>query len=379
MIIIIAGAIGRFPVGGQAWCEMQYLLGLRSLNHQVIFLEDCGESSWVYHWEAEQPTNNLDYPTDYIKTCLEPFGFGDQWIYRAGNQTIGMNLDEFINFCSQADLLLIRGCTIPLWRPEYNLPKQRIFIDCDPGFTQVKIAKGDQELINTIEHCEKLFTIGQCIGKPDCPIPTVGKQWINTNFPVFLSEWPFIEDETFSEFSTVMQWKSYRAEVYQKISYGNKDQEFPKFITLPQLTKQSLRLALTASDPIEKKLSAYGWKIVSGWKSSYTPELYQKFIQTSRGELSIAKQGYVATRGGWFSDRSACYLASGKPVIMQNTGFSETLPTGEGLLTFTTLEEVIAAIDRVNADYQQHCLVARAIAEDYFDSDKVLTKLLEHL
>ncbi|NEO59395.1 MAG: glycosyltransferase family 1 protein, partial [Moorea sp. SIO4G2] len=313
MKIIVAGAIGRFPVGGQAWCEIQYLLGLRSLGHQVFFLEECGESSWVYHWEEVQITNDLNYPADYVRACLEPFGLGKNWIYRSGNKAVGMSIQEFIDVCYQADLLLIRGCSLPLWREEYNLPKRRIFIDSDPGFTQIRIANGDQELINTVERCERLFTIAQNVGEPSCSIPTLGKQWIATRFPVFLHEWPFVEDATCPDFTSVMQWKSYKAQVYRGIHYGNKDKEFPKFITLPQHTNQPICLALTAaSNQIEQKLIGLGWKTVLGWKTSYTPSLYQRFIQTSRAEFGVAKQGYVASRGGWFSDRSVCYLASGR-------------------------------------------------------------------
>jgi hypothetical protein len=175
MIIIFAGAFGRFPVGGHAWTELQYLLGLRALGHDVFFLEECGPESWVYHWKREELTTELDYPTNYVRDCLEPFGFGDRWIYRAGNRALGMKVDDFLDVCSQADLMLVRGSPIPLWRTEYSWPQRHIYIDSDPGFTQFSTANGDADLSRTIERCECLFTIGQRMGAEDGPIPTLGR------------------------------------------------------------------------------------------------------------------------------------------------------------------------------------------------------------
>lgn len=374
MIIIFASAIGRFPVGGNAWSDLQYLLGLRALGHDVFYLEECGPESWVYNWETEQLTTELDYPTDYVRNCLEPLGFNNQWIYRAGERSVGMAVDKFKDVCSQADLIIVRGSPISLWRDEYKLPQRRIYIDADPGFTQIKIANGDAELVNTIEHCDRLFTIGQRLGAEDCPIPTTNKQWLKTLPPVALPYWSAIEDKAI-HFSCIMQWQSYREVVYEGVTYGNKDKEFLKFIDLPQLTKQPFQIALSGGFPDE--LSQSGWKVIPGWIASFTPESYQAFIQASRAEFGVAKHGYVATRGGWFSDRSVCYLACGRPVLVQNTGLSDWLPLGEGILTFHNLSEAVRGIDVINADYERHRYAGRKLAEEYFDSNKVLSSLLE--
>lgn len=375
MVIVFAGALGRFPIGGHAWTELQYLLGLRELGHDVYFLEECGEGSWVYNWETQETTTELDYPTAYVRECLEPIGLGDRWIYRAGDRCVGMHPDEFREVCARAELLLIRGCTIPLWRPEYDLPRQRIFIDSDPGFTQFSLANGDRDMAATIARCERLFTIGQRIGTSGCPIPTLGRQWVKTVFPVLLSHWHAAGDSDAKYFTSIMQWQSYKDVAYKGDRYGNKASEFPKFIDLPVDTKQPFLLALTGGQPQE--LTRYGWDVTTGWVASRTPEDYQRFIQGSRAEFGVAKHGYVATRGGWFSDRSICYIASGRPILVQDTGQADWLPTGEGVLTFRDRADALEGIEKINADYDHHRSRARALAEEYFASDRVLTRLLE--
>ncbi|MBD0347502.1 MAG: glycosyltransferase family 1 protein, partial [Coleofasciculus sp. Co-bin14] len=223
--------------------------------------------------------------------------------------------------------------------------------------------------------CDRLFTIGQRIGFQDCLIPTNGRHWLKTLPPVALPYWPTSEDNDTAHFSSIMQWHSYREVVYQGVTYGNKDKEFLKFIDIPQLTKQQFRIALSGGFPDE--LSQSGWDVIPGWIASFTPESYQKFVQASRAEFGVAKQGYVATKGGWFSDRSVCYLASGKPILVQDTALSDWLPIGEGILTFRDQQEAVKGVEAINADYKQHQYAARRLAEEYFDSDKVLSSLLE--
>ena len=375
MVIVFAGALGRFPIGGHAWTEMQYLLGLRELGHDVYFLEECGEGSWVYNWETEQITTDLKYPTDYVRKCLEPVGFGDRWIYRAGDHSLGMDLEEFLEVCSRADLFLIRGCPITLWRSEYDWPGRRIFIDSDPGFTQFSLAKGDADLAGTVTRCERLYTIGQRIGATDCVIPTVGRKWLKTVFPVSLSHWQTVKNDDARYFTSIIQWQSYKDVVYEGARYGNKACEFPRFIDLPRSTKQPLLLALTGGQP--QDLASHGWDVTVGWVASLTPDAYMSFIQGSRAEFGVAKHGYVQTRGGWFSDRSICYLASGRPVLVQDTGQADWLPVGDGLLTFRDVPEAVNGIDKINADYDSHRRKARLLAEEYFASDRVLTCLLD--
>ncbi len=360
-------------MGGHAWIDMQYLLGLKRLGHKVTYLEECGEESWVYNWQTEELTTDLEYPTSYIKHCLEPTEIRNNWIYRAGEDSVGLDVSTFLDICKEADLLIIRGVPLKLWRPEYNFPTRRAFIDVDPGFTQFKLANNDLELVNTINQSEKLFTIGQRLGAADCPIPTCGYEWIKTVSPISLKDWQYVESDA-DCFTTIMQWRSYKDAFYEGKLYGNKEREFPKFMTLPSFTTQCLKIALTGADP--GKFMEYGWEVTEGWSSSLTPSSYQKFIQESRAEICIAKHGYVATRGGWFSDRSICYLASGRPVLVQDTGLSDWLPTGNGVVTFNNLEEAVRGIEEINKNYEQHRRAARELAEKCFNAENVLTDFI---
>ncbi|MGI8588342.1 MAG: glycosyltransferase [Chloroflexia bacterium] len=379
MIIFFSGSIGRLPVGGHAWIDMQYLEGLLALGHEVYYLEECGPESWVYNWETEQLTTDLSYPADYVRSCLEPLGLAGRWAYRAGEQSEGMSAEEVKEVCSRADLLLIRAVPLALWRPEYDLPRRRAFIDADPGFTQISLAqaRGRSRLARTVARCEHVFTIGQRIGVPDCPVPSAGRRWLKTVPPVSMPHWPFAPDPSggpATDFTTVMQWRGFREAEYKGVYYGQKNKEFLRFMDLPRLTKQPFRLALTGARP--GRFVRHGWEVEEGWVASRTPCSYREFIQGSRAEFSVAKHGYVLMRSGWFSDRSVCYLASGRPALVEDTGLGDWLPTGEGLLTFRDMGEALAGVEAINSDYDRHRKAARRVAEDNFDAAKVLPPLI---
>jgi hypothetical protein len=373
MIILFAGAIGRSGLGGQAWANLQYLIGLRELGHEVFYVEDCGETSWVYDWTRQEWTDDPAYPAAYVRDCLEPFGFSGRWIYRTGNDAIGLAPADFRAACAAADLFIMRAIPIWDWRPEYNGPRRRVFIDVDPGFTQMNIAGGDRGLGDAIRRCERHFTIGQRFGAPDCAIPTCGLNWLRTLPPVALSQWPFVEGGPAAHFTSVMRWSGFQDSNFEGKTYGQKDQEFARFIDLPRRTTQKFRLALNGPGT----LAEHGWEIVPGEAATRTPEAYREFIRSSRAEFGVAKHGYVQMRGGWFSDRSVCYLASGLPCLLQETGLADWLPVGEGVVTFRDLPEILAGIAAINARYEAHRRAARHLAEAVFSTEKVLPPLLE--
>lgn len=374
MTIIVAGTIGRSGLGGQAWAVLQYLLGFRALGHDVIYLEDCGESSWVYNWDTNEWTTELDYPAAYVRACLEPFGFAGKWIYRTNEGSLGMPLNSFIERCASADLLILRAVPLWVWREEYNAPTRRAFLDVDPGFTQVSIAQGDQGIADGVARCERRFTVGQRIGASDCPVPTEAGPWIPTLPPVFLVEWP--QSSTAADaFTSVIRWQGFREATHQGAGYGQRDKEFPKFFDLPRLTGQKFRVAMMGTKP--ETLTTHGWEVAPGEIISRTPQSYRDFIRSSRGEFGVPKHGYVATRGGWVSDRSVCYLAAGRPVLMEETGISKCVPCGEGLVTFCDLEGAVAAIADVNRDYFRHSAAALRLATEVFSTEKVLPRFLD--
>lgn len=373
MLIVLSGAIGRSYVGGQAWAYMHYLSGLRALGHDVYYLEDCGEESWVYNWEERRLTTELDYPAAYVRRCLGLIGFEDKWIYRAGSEARGIPLRRFREICGAADLLLVRAVPLTMWRDEYDLPRKRAFIDVDPGFTQIRLLNGDKDLLTTVGRCERLFTFGQRIGEPDCPIPSAGREWLRTVPPVYLPCWP-VSQEDATCFTSVIRWRGFQDAQYNGVKYGQRDQEFPRFLDLPGLTTQPLRIAVLGADL--DSLEAHGWDAVPGETESLTPDQYREFIGRSRAEFGVAKQLYVEMRSGWFSDRSVCYLASGRPVLVQSTGIESWLSVGEGIATFRTLQEAQAGIELLNSCYERHRRAARDIAATVFATDKVLPPLV---
>jgi hypothetical protein len=375
MRIILAGCIGRFPLAGHASITSQYLLGLRSLGHDVYYLEDAGEESWVYEWSREELTNEIDYPAEFIARMLDPIGMEGRWIYRTSGRSAGMSVDELRDICQAADLLLIRGAPLVAWRDEYSAPQRRAFIDVDPLFTQVKAMRGDSHLLETLARCDHLFTIAQRIGKADCTIPLLNRQWHITLSPVFLPSWQVATEEPAHRFTTVMQWDSYDCVQYDGIAYGNKSHEFPKFTTVPRRTQAEFSIAMIGRPP--EHLDVRGWHIVDGTIVSSTTEDYRAYIQRSFAEFSVAKQGYTISRGGWFSDRSVCYLASGRPVVVQDTGLSDWLPIGRGVVCFQTVSEAVDAVTDVQQQYGAHRVAARRLAEEHFSTEHVLPELLQ--
>jgi hypothetical protein len=212
------------------------------------------------------------------------------------------------------------------------------------------------------------------MGAANCPIPKAGGPWLRTLPPVFLPEWPRVEAKG-ELFTSVMRWQGFKEVSYDGVSYGQRDKGFERFLNLPSLTHQQFLIAQMGIKP--EVLTGSGWGVAPGEVVSKTACSYREFIQRSRAEFSVPKSGYVKMRGGWFSDRSVCYLGSGRPVLIEDTGLGDWLPLGKGLLTFTTPEEAVEGIDSINADYEQHRRAARALAENVFSTEHVLTKLLE--
>ena len=235
----------------------------------------------------------------------------------------------------------------------------------------MNIASGDKGLAAAIGRCERRFTLGQRFGASDCLIPDAGGPWLKTLPPVVLSEWPYVTDAA-THFTSIMRWDGFQDSKYEGKTYGQKDQELSRFLDLPRRTPQKFRIALNGPET----LAEYGWEIVPGEIATRTPQAYRQFIQGSRAEFGVAKHGYVKMRGGWFSDRSVCYLASGLPLLIQDTGLSDWLPVGEGVVTFQDFPDILRGIERINADYERHRRAARKLAEEFFSTEKVLPALL---
>lgn len=366
--------MGHSNTGGQSWVDLQYLAGLESLGHHVTYLEDFGDDVQVWNWTSEEWTDDPGYPAMWIERSLDLISFGGAWAVRAGGGTLGLAPDEIRAECRSADLLLMRALPLWTWRPEYELPRRRAFIDVDPGFTQVAIANGDVGFAAALARCERLFSFGQYIGQADCPIPAVPGPWIPTRPPVVLAQWPIAHGRA-EVFTTVMRWGGrFEGLTFGDLTLGQRDREFQKFIDLPLHAAQRLLVAAMGVDP--DLLARHGWEYRPGERTVPTPSAYRAFISASRAEFAVAKHGYVVGRTGWFSDRSVCYLASGRPVVVEDTRL-DWLPVGEGLLVYSTIEEAVAAIETVNRAYRMHRRAARHLAETVFSTDVVLPRLLD--
>lgn len=379
MRIVITGLLGQFAFGGVTWDYIQYLLGFRSLGHDVWYLEDSG--AWPYDPVKQTFGEDCSYNVKYLHDTMTDFGFGDRWIYRNGADGTfhGAGEQAARDLIRNGDLLI--NVSSAGWLKDYDFGlKHQMFIDGDPMFCQVGLLDPkNADYAARVRSHDSQFTFGLNVGGPGCLAPETGIRWKKTVQPIALDQWPVQGDDVPDRFTTVMNWSSYAPIEWQGKSYGQKNLEFEKFKQLPQLTPQHLEMAMGtgvgAVRPTEE-LRGLGWTILEAADTLPDYKSYHEFLRTSKAEWSIAKHGYVAGRTGWFSCRTACYLALGRPAIVQETGWSEYLPAGEGLLTFSTLEEAVAGIADINDHYAEHQAAARALAEQYFDAKKVCYDLL---
>jgi len=368
MKVLFAGIIARYPFGGVTWCSLMYLLALRALGHEVFYVEDTGECVYdpVQNTRAIEPT----YGTTYINDALTPFGLADRWTFvNYDGSYHGQPREALARFAADAELFINLSGGSWFWREEYARIPRKIFIDSDPAFTQLAIAKAEPWYVQFFKGFDRLFTFGANIGTNASAIPVGDFRWHHTWQPVTLDEWTPAGPPR-DRFTTVMTWQ---IESFADVG-GNKDQEFVKVIDLPSRTPQKFELAVNGP---QKLLRDYGWDTVDAMRVSRTPWEYRNFIHGSKAEFGVAKHTYVANRTGWFSDRTECYLAAGRPALVQDTGWTAHLPHGDGLLAFSTVDEAVAGIDRINADYARHAARAREVAREHFDASRVVPKLLE--
>ena len=378
LTIIVAGMIAGDPYqGGATWAVLQYILGLRQLGHDVHFIEPVA----VNKLQPRGTSLPCSMNAAYFRSVMRQFNLESRaTLLLAGTkQTVGLPYDDLCRIAAAGDCLInISGM---LAEPALTGPiPVRVYLDLDPAFNQLwHAAEGLDVGLDGHTH---FVTIGLAVGKPGCDIPTCGRTWIATRQPVVLSEWPPAGHLAHDAFTTVANWRGYGSITYKNVFYGQKAHAWRGLMSLPGETSEPLVVAL-AIHPDEQRdlalLAAHGWTLVDPTQVTNTPDRYRAFVQGSKGEIGVAKSGYALSRCGWFSDRSVCYLASGRPVVAQETGFSRFLPTGEGLFAFETTDEACAGIDAVVRDYARHARAARGIAEEYFDAARVLPQLLERI
>jgi hypothetical protein len=381
--IVIAGALAQRPArGGHAWVFLQYLLGFRRLGWDVHFVDRLEPDMCVD--DAGAPTSfRASANLRYIAEVMERLGLGDCWtlIYDSGGDVAGRPRKAVADMARRSAFLLnVMGYLTD--EEILGASPLRVFLDIDPGFGQIWEGLG---LARLFSGHDRHVTVGGRVGSGDCSIPTGGIDWVTIAPPVELSEWPDAVDtrDRIDRFTSVVSWRGpFGPLTYEGRTYGLRVHEFRRFLALPQRAPGTFELALDIDEGDERDRRAlvdHGWRLADPRAVAGDPWSYRNYVQGSSAELLIAKNLYVDTRSGWLSDRSACYLASGRPVLVQDTGLDDVVPTGEGLVPFTTLEEAVAGAEEIVRDYPRHSRAARALAEGQFAADVVLRGLLSEL
>jgi hypothetical protein len=376
LLIIVTGLIAQYPLGGVTWDYLQFVLGLKRMGCDVYYFEDTGQ--WPYSPNEGGVAKDCKFNVEYLANVMKRFGLEDKWAYCFpwNSQWFGLSERKRTEVIQSSDLVInVSGTLQKPWN--YRQTKFLVYIDSDPVFTQVKLLRGQKDFRKMIDAHDVHFSFGEAFSEA---MPATGHNWRPTRQPIVLSEWnPSMARR--NVFTTVMNWTSHNDVDYNGQTYGQKDLEFKRFLELPSRVEPTVleiaaNIGKTRRTP-QDLLSHKGWRIVDPEKVCPDLDSYRTYIETSKAEWSVAKNGYVLGQPGWFSCRSACYLAAGRPVVVQDTGFTSILPVGEGILPFRTMEEAANAIREVETNYDKHAKAAREIAEEYFDSDRVLTQMIE--
>lgn len=366
--VVVAGALAnKAGSGGEAWVRLSWIRGFERLGLDVRFVEELSESV------RADPAKLL-----WFKTVTQRFALEDRATLLAeGEAVAGPSLDDTLAFAGEATLVNISGHLT--WPTLFGAFRKRVMVDIDPGFTQFWHEAGIPEA-NVAGH-DLYFTIGELIGTPECPIPTGGIEWLHVRPPVVLDDWPGADSGGPDYFTTIANWRGPFGPVeHGGRTYGLKVHEFRKFIALPRRSPHRFEIALAIHAADETDLAAlreHGWRIADPRAVAGDPDAFRAYVQGSGAEFSVAQGMYVDTACGWFSDRTTRYLASGKPALVQDTGFSGSLPVGEGLVAFRTLDEAVQGAADIAARYQEHAVAARLIAEEHFAAERVLPRFCE--
>jgi hypothetical protein len=377
--LIVLGAMGHMPLAGMAWQVLHYLEGFRRLGHEVYYVEDT--SSWPFNPEKNAVTSDNSYTVKYLARLMDWCGLADHWAYRASEKRgriYGLSQSQFARVFATADALFNVTAATELRQEHLDVPV-RVYLETDPVVPQIEIAKGNRMTIELLGTHTHHFTFGERFGAADCKVPIQRFTYRPTRQPIILDWWRTSLDLASNGcFTTVATWKQtgkairWKGEVYT----WSKHHEFLKFLDLPGKTQHPLELALACDNAAAKRLRSRGWRVIDGFNLSKNIFSYRDYLLRSRGEFTVAKDQNIRLRTGWFSDRSACYLAAGLPVITQDTAFDKVLPVGEGLFAFRTMEEILAAFEAIESNYEKHRRAASAIAEEYFRAEKVLGRML---
>ncbi len=381
--IVLLGMMARMPVAGVIWQTVHYLVGFQRLGYEVYYVEAHATIPSMFLDDTDH--DGSDKVAAFLDGVLRRFDLGDRWAFHAlhaDGRSYGLSAGQLARlYDSTRWIINLHGGTLPL--PEHCATNRLVFLETDPVEVQVQLSEGDPQAIEFLDrHCA-YFTFGENYGGADCLLPVSDRyDFRPTRQPVVLDFWRGQPEPPGPMFTTIGNWRQPERElVLAGETYTwSKHHEFLKFLDLPSRVDQGFELALSKYDESDRAmLQSRGWSVRHALDFSTDLDEYRSYIASSRGEFTVAKDQNVRLRSGWFSDRSATYLASGRPVVTQETGFGGLLPTGAGLFAFSTIEDIIEAVGAINADYPAHSRAAADVARQFFDSDVVLSRLLDEL
>jgi hypothetical protein len=367
----------RGPLAGLAWHYLQYVIGLTQLGHEVFYIEDSDDYPSCYNPETNSESVDPSYGLRFLSEAFAALGLDEAWAYYDAHQRVwhGPLAGRVESVCASADLCINVSAVNPLRPPLLRVPV-RAFVDTDPAFTQVRHLTSAAARERATRHTA-FWTFAENLPTARSSIPADGFRWRRTRQPIVLERWPVTAGSPDGRLTSVLIWEAYPGLEHEGRRYGTKGDSFRPLLDRPAAAGPVFELACGSYTEAGELMERHGWSLIDPREPTRTLDRYQRFIQASKAEFSVAKHGYVESWSGWFSERSAAYLASGRPVIAQNTGFSEWMEVGQGVLPFSNREQALAAIEALNRDYERHCLAARRIAEQYFDARTVLARLVE--
>lgn len=380
--VVLWGLLGSYPFGGMTWQVLHHLVALRRLGFDVWYVEDS--DGYLFDPETYLPTwDEYSGNLAYLQRRLDEVGLNDRWVFRAPgapDRYFGLDRSGVRKLYREADAVL-NICGAQELRPDHGVIRCLVYLETDPGPTQIAVANGDDQVIRQLDSYDHLFTYAQNLGRPDCVVPVERYRWHPTVPPVCVDWWSAGPPSDGGALTTILNWKhsvndvEWKGKTYR----WTKDIKFRSFADLPARSARPLELCVGAiSDEDAALMRSHGWRVVSS-ETVADPARYRDYVCSSLGEFTMAKEQYVDLRTGWFSDRSVCYLAAARPVVTEDTGFSNAIPTGEGLFAFSTQDEAVAAIEEVSRDYSRHSQAAREIAREYFDAERVLGRVLSQI
>ena len=381
--IVVMGFMGSMPIAGVIWQHIHYIVGLQRLGHRVFYIEDSARLP--YNPETFEVNDRYDYAAAVLHRLSREFGFQNRWAYCArylkDNPTAGLSLAKIRELYRTADAIL-NVCGTQEFNDDLLASDRILYVESDPAVEQIKIDQRVQGTLRYLRRHHALFTFGENVGTSKFPVPTHGFKWLPTRQPVVTDLWQTRRRLTSAAvFTSIANWSTsglkditWRGEKY----LWSKSREFLRFVSAPRKAREPFELATNIKDPrTQNRFTKNGWRLTSPLQLSVDYWLYRDYIQRSKGEFTVAKDQYVRLNTGWFSDRSACYLAAGRPVITQETGFPLPTDSQRGLLAFRTLGDIVEAVKMVNADYTAHSRAAREIARETFEAEKVVASLLD--